>query len=107
MTTKEYQMIKHVVAFRIKKELGAEEKAEAMNKMKTLLEALPSKIDELQAAEVGINFNLTDAAFDVVLTTSHHSVEELNTYAGHPDHLEVLTYIRSVISERIVVDYER
>lgn len=99
-------MIKHVVAFRIKKELSADEKGEAMKKMKTLLEALPPKIDELVSAEVGINFNPTDAAFDVVLTTCHNSVAELNTYAGHPDHVEVLAYIRSVISERIVADYE-
>ncbi|WP_300667169.1 Dabb family protein [Desulfoluna sp.] len=99
-------MIKHVVAFRIKKEFSENEKTEAMNKMKSLLDALPPKIAELKAAEVGLNFNPTDAAFDVVLTTSHDSVEELNTYAGHPDHLEVLAYIRSVISERVVVDYE-
>ncbi|VVS92872.1 Dabb family protein [Desulfoluna spongiiphila] len=100
-------MIKHVVAFRMDKKLSADEKTDAMNKMKSLLEALPPKIDELEAAEVGINFNPTDAAFDVVLTTTHLSQEALGTYAGHPEHLEVLAYIRSVISERIVVDYER
>lgn len=99
-------MIKHVVAFRINKELSAEDKNDAMHKMKTLLEALPPKIAELETVEVGINFNPTEAAFDVVLTTTHVSKEALSVYAGHPEHLEVLAYIRSVISDRVVVDYE-
>ena len=99
-------MIKHIVAFRMKKQLGADEKTEAMNTIKTRLEALPPVIAELKTAEVGINFNPTDAAFDVVLTTTHDSVEDLNTYAGHPDHQAVVKYILTVISDRVVVDYD-
>lgn len=99
-------MIKHIVAFRLKKELSADEKTDAMNKMKARLEALPPMIAELETAEVGLNFNPTDAAFDVVLTTTHNSVDDLGSYAAHPDHQEVVKYILSVISDRVVVDYE-
>ena len=99
-------MIKHIVAFRMKKELGVDEKADAMHQIKTRLEALPPMIEELLTAEVGLNINPTDAAFDLVLTTTHHSVEELNTYAGHPDHQAVVAFILTVISDRVVVDYE-
>ena len=99
-------MIKHIVAFRIKNELGADEKAAAMDKIKMRLEALPPMIEELLTAEVGLNVNPTEAAFDVVLTTTHHSMEALGIYAGHPDHQAVVTYILTVISDRVVVDYE-
>ncbi len=99
-------MIKHIVAFRLKKELDTAEKAAAMDQIKVRLEALPPVIDELLTAEVGLNFNPAEAAFDVVLTTTHDSVEALGIYAGHPDHQAVVAYILTVISDRVVVDYE-
>ena len=99
-------MIKHIVAFRLKNELTEDEKSEARNEMKAKLEALPAKIAELNTVEVGLNFNPTDAAYDVVLTTTHDTKEDLNTYAAHPDHQEVVKYIVARISDRVVVDYE-
>ena len=98
-------MIKHIVAFRIKPEFAPEKKQEIMETMKERLEALPPKITALQSAEVGLNFNPTEAAFDVVLTTTHQTKEDLAAYAIHPDHQEVVKYIVAHISDRVVVDY--
>ena len=59
----------------------------------------------LKSIEVGLNMNDTPAAFDLVLTSRHDDVAGLQAYAQHPDHLEVLEFIKKVISDRKVVDY--
>ncbi|BDC98458.1 Dabb family protein [Persicobacter psychrovividus] len=99
-------MITHVVMFQLKEEANGLSKAENAKKMKTLLEGLVEKVESLQAMEVGINFNDSPAAFDVVLTSRHEDREGLKKYADHPAHLEVLSFILSVIADRKVVDFE-
>jgi predicted secreted protein len=75
--------------------------------IKELLEGLPAKIKELDAAEVGINIlEGEDAAIcDVVLTTECEDEEALKAYAVHPEHQKVVQFIVKVAAERRVVDY--
>ena len=57
--------------------------------------------------EVGLNFNDTDAASDVVLVSEFETKEDLNTYQNHPEHKAVgATYVRPYVAERRVCDYE-
>ncbi|MDR9418577.1 Dabb family protein [Gracilimonas sp.] len=100
-------MIKHVVMWKLKEVAEGKTKAENAETMKKLLEDLPSKIDELKSAEVGINMLEGDdeAICDVVLTVSCDSKEDLEAYGGHPDHRKVVSFIKKVVSERRVVDY--
>jgi len=83
-------------------------KAENAETMQKLLEDLPSKIEELISAEVGVNIlNGEDNAIcDVVLTTDCETKEDLKAYAVHPDHQKVVSFIKKVVRERRVVDYE-
>ena len=83
-----------------------EDKDENLQKVKVLLEALPSKIDELKMIEVGIDFNQSERAFDLSLYSTFDSKEALKTYAVHPAHLEVVEVIKSVTLESKVVDYD-
>ena len=94
-------MIVHIVMFKFKEE----DKDENLQKVKVLLEALPSKIDELKMIEVGIDFNQSERAFDLSLYSTFDSKEALNIYAVHPAHLEVVEVIKSVTLESKVVDY--
>jgi predicted nucleic acid-binding protein len=102
------KMIKHVVMWKLKDVAEGKTKAENAETMKKLLEGLPVKIKELQSAEVGINV-LTgedEAICDVVLVTECETKKDLQAYAEHPDHQKVVSFIKKVVDERRVVDYE-
>ena len=97
-------MIKHIVMWRMK---DSTDKAEKANAIKENLEALKNKIDFIEDIRVGLNFNDTDAASDVVLETVFKSREDLEKYRTHPAHVEVgQLYVRPNVSERRVADYE-
>ncbi|KIM11225.1 MAG: stress responsive protein [Sulfuricurvum sp. PC08-66] len=97
-------MIVHVVMFTFK---ATPEKNEALAKTKKMLEALPSKIEGLLSMEVGIDFNGSARAMDLVLISTFATREDLTTYATHPAHLEVGRYISEVTELSRVVDYEK
>ena len=97
-------MVAHIVCWRIKEtELSRDEN---IAKTKEVLEALQSFIPELIKLEVGIDFNKSDAAYDLSLYTLFNSKEDLRAYQVHPEHQKVAEFIKSVASERVVVDYE-
>ena len=97
-------MIKHIVAWRIN---DSADKGKTAALIKEKLEALKNEIDFLREIRVGINFNETDAASDIVLETVFDSKEDLNAYQGHPAHVAVgKNYVRPNVCERRVIDYE-
>jgi len=95
-------MIVHIVFFKF----NDESKTTNIQKVKTLLEALVEKIEPLKSMEVGINFTDSPRAFDMSLYSTFETKEGLKTYATHEEHLKVLEFIKSVVSETKVVDYE-
>ena len=98
-------MIKHLVLFKLK-DIGSEQmKTDKLNEIKTALSDLAGKINELKSIEVGINCN-PDEAYDIALTTLFDNMDDLKTYAGHPDHLAAGKIIREVLDSRSCVDYE-
>ncbi len=94
-------MIVHIVMFKFKEE----DKREHLLQTKEMLETLPEKIQELNAIEVGINFDESARAFDLSLYSTFDTKEDLATYAVHPAHLQVVEFIKTVVSESKVVDY--
>lgn len=75
--------------------------------IKKNLEALKDKISYIKEIHVGINFNETESASDIVLESVFETVDDLNAYQNHPDHKAVgANYVRPNVSERRVVDYE-
>jgi hypothetical protein len=99
-------MIKHIVMWKLKEYAeGADKKQNAL-KMKELLMGLNDKIDSIVHIEVGININRSEAAYDVVLYSEFSDSEGLNTYQKHEEHLKVAAFIKAVVQDRVVVDYE-
>jgi len=94
-------MIVHIVMFKFKDE----NRDANIAKTKEILEALVAKIEPLQKMEVGIDFNQSERAFDLSLYSTFETKEDLSTYAIHPAHLEVVSFIKEVTSESKVVDY--
>jgi hypothetical protein len=83
-----------------------EENKEAnLAQVKTMLEALPAKIDELKSMEVGIDISRSARSFDLVLISMFEDQAGLNEYAVHPAHLEVVSAIKEVTTLSKVVDF--
>ncbi len=99
-------MIKHIVMWRFKEEAGGQTKHDNAVKFKELLEGLVGRIEEIVALEVGLNVVNSDTASDVVLYSEFKSMEDLKTYSEHPEHVKVVAFAKSVVSERRAVDYE-
>lgn len=96
-------MIVHIVMFKF----NAENKTQNILQTKQLLENLSDSIEVLRSLEVGINFDEADRAFDLCLTTTFKTKEDLQTYATHKEHLKVLKFIKQVTLKSHVVDYEK
>ncbi len=99
-------MIKHIVMWRLKEFAAGASREENAKKLKESLEDLKDKIEDIKAIEVGINFNSSPAAFDVVLYSEFSDMEGLDAYQNHPEHLKIVDFVGEIRSERAVVDYE-
>lgn len=95
-------MIKHIVTWKLQEE----NKANNATEIKSKLEALVGKIDGIVELEVGIDFNQSDAAHDVLLYSTFATKTDLDNYQTHPLHVEAASFIKSVVTNRVVVDYE-
>ena len=94
-------MLKHIVMWKIKEE----NKKESAMKIKTDLEALKGKISEIVDIEVGIDVDVIENNYDVILVSTFKSEEDLNAYQVHPMHIEVAKFVKSVALSRVAVDY--
>jgi stress responsive alpha/beta barrel protein len=99
-------MIKHIVMWRLKDFANGAGKEENAKKLKSYLETLKGKINEIKHIEAGININRSDAAFDVVLYSEFDTLSDLEIYQKHPEHLKIVSFVNEVRLERRVVDYE-
>lgn len=96
-------MVKHIVIWKLKDELSAEEKIVAKNNIKSMLESLNGKIEGLINLVVGFNYK---QGFDLCLVADYEDRDALEFYQEHPEHLKCKEYIHTVICDRVSCDYE-
>ena len=99
-------MIRHVVMWKLKDNAEGRSREENIELISKELYALMPIIPEIKKMEIGFDISKTDMSMDMILLTEFDSVEALNTYAVHPEHLKVSGFIRSVIESRVVLDAE-
>lgn len=98
-------MIKHIVMFKLKEFATPEEKQAKMQEIKEKLEALIDKIEVLRMIQVDFNCNPAET-WDIILTTELDTLEDVKTYAEHPEHVAVAKgIIGPVKADRACVDY--
>ncbi|MBQ3899049.1 MAG: Dabb family protein [Lachnospiraceae bacterium] len=99
-------MVKHVILWNLKDELGAEEKESIKKGIKEGLEALKGKIPGLLEIKVNIN-PLASSNCDVMLDSSFEDEASLKGYAVHPEHVAVADgKVRPYTKSRVCMDYE-
>jgi len=99
-------MIKHIVIWKLKDSARGVSKDQNALELKSVLEDLKNKISVIKQIEVGINFNKSSAAYDVVLYSEFDSQQDLQAYQKHPDHVKVVDFVNEIRDDRAVVDYE-
>lgn len=99
-------MIRHIVMFKLKEFETLADKQAKMQEIKTGLEALIKKIEVLRMIRVDFNCNPAET-WDLILTTELDTLEDVSTYANHPEHVAVSkSLIGPVKADRACVDYQ-
>lgn len=96
-------MVRHIVMFRL---AGTpEERRRVATEFAHALDSLPAQIDVLKAIETGVNSNPGEE-WDVVLTATLDSMDDIPVYSAHPAHKACVRIIAPVREARACVDYE-
>lgn len=100
-------MIKHIVMWKLDDGYSAKEKEKITEEFKQRLIQLDGKIPQLQKVAVHLNSEEADKSnFDILLDTLFYSIEDLNAYAIHPEHLKVVEFASTFKKVRSCIDYE-
>jgi hypothetical protein len=99
-------MINHVVLFKLKEFETEKDKELVLEEFKSKLLALKQIIDELKYIEVGTHYSTQSPSFDICLISHFNSLDDLEKYKIHPEHLKVVDYVKQVAIDRAAVDYE-
>ena len=94
-------MIKHIVLFDFKDE----NREENIQRAKEMLLSLMGSVSSLRKMEVGVNFSKEERAMDLSIYTEFDDILGLEEYATHPKHLEVVAFIKTVVTGSKVSDY--
>lgn len=98
-------MVKHVILWKLKEDLSAEEKREVKLGIKSGLEGLKGVVPGLLAIQV-ITDGLASSNADVMLDSSFTDEAALKGYAVHPAHVEVANNkVRPFAQIRLCLDF--
>ena len=98
-------MIRHIVAWNLKDEFSADEKANHAAQFKKELEALAGVIPGLVYIQVNISPE-DNSDRRIVLNSLFTSKSALSLYKDHPAHVKAGQFVRSVVTDRICLDFE-
>ena len=99
-------MVKHVILWKLKDELGAEEKRAVKAGIKSGLEGLKGRIPGLLDIRV-ITGGLPSSNADVMLDSAFADADALKGYSVHPEHVAVAnSKVRPFTQTRMCLDFE-
>ena len=98
-------MVRHIVLFKLRDDVPEAEKLRVMNAFKSAIEALPAKISCIREIEVGLNINPNEK-WHIALNSVFDTLEDVNFYAKHPDHVAAGKLLAEAKEERVCVDFE-
>ena len=100
-------MIKHIILWKLRSELSAEEKQTVARAIKQGLEGLKGQVPGLLDIHVQIDGRLESSNADIMLDSTLDSVASLKGYAVHPAHLAVANgVVRPNTELRTCLDFE-
>lgn len=98
-------MINHIVLFKLKP-YSPNEKSQVLAELKTSLLALKDKISVVKYLEVGENYELDSKSYDLALISHFETIQDLDVYRVHPEHMKVVKLVGEVTVARAAVDFK-
>lgn len=98
-------MIRHIVTWKLIAQDDAA-KVAAVATIAGVLEPLAGLVPGIHSLTVRPNAAYPEANWDVVLVGEYESLDSLQHYMTHPDHLAAVTVVRQHVSERASIDVE-
>ncbi|MCI9449971.1 MAG: Dabb family protein [Clostridiales bacterium] len=98
-------MIKHIILWKLRDDIPECERQTCREEAKRRLEGLAGKIDGMISIKVNA-CPLDSSNADMMLESEFVSVHALDGYQKNPLHLEAASYVRSVVSQRLCLDFE-
>ena len=95
-------MIRHIVMFRFNPSASAKDRANLIDALK----GLKGKIELVKELEVGTDVGGKPNSYDIALNSVFETLDDVEEYAIHPDHVEVVTMVRSLCESSVKVDFE-
>ncbi len=95
-------MLKHIVMWKFKDGVAEADRLEMKRQLEALKGAVPSLVD----IEIGLDLSKKEASMNMVLYSEFQTLEDLAAYAVHPEHLKVVEFVKPLVCDRAVVDYE-
>ena len=95
-------MVDHLVLFTVKEDARAEDVEDLLASLKGLKKGIPNVVD----LSVGANFSERSQGYTHGLFVRLQTVDDLQTYIGHPEHQVVVEKLDALTEGRLVVDYE-
>lgn len=100
-------MVKHIILWKLRSELSAEEKQAKAKAIKQGLEGLKGQVPGIVDIHVQIDGRLETSNADIMLDSTLESFEALKGYAVHPAHVAVANgIVRPNTELRTCLDYE-
>lgn len=100
-------MVKHIILWQLKQDLGGKSKKEVLNDIKGSLEGLYGKIPGLLNISVEIS-PLASSNADVMLDCELSDENALKEYQTNPEHIKAAdTYVRPYTETRICMDFKK
>jgi hypothetical protein len=100
-------MVKHIILWKLRSELSAEEKQTRAEAIKQGLEGLKGQVAGLLDIHVQISGVLSSSNADIMLDSTLESAEALKGYAVHPAHVAVANgVVRPYTEVRTCLDFE-
>lgn len=100
-------MVKHIILWQLKQDLGGKSKKEVLNGIKNSLEGLYGKIPGLLNISVEIS-PLSSSNADVMLDCELTDENALKEYQAAPEHIKAAdTYVRPYTETRVCMDFEK
>ncbi|QEV99144.1 Dabb family protein [Microbacterium caowuchunii] len=96
--------LRHIVAWKLATD-DAAERAEQAQRIADDLNALRDVVPAIIDINVGPDV-LGGGNWDVALVADFADADALDAYQNHPAHQAVVGYVRSVVADRVAVDYE-
>jgi hypothetical protein len=94
-------MIRHIVLFKFKDEITQKRRNEFAKELRRLADVIP----EVLALRVGVDMGGKPNSFDLALDSTFATMEDVETYAVHPDHLAVIESVNQICADTVKVDY--